>query len=320
MAIWLSEADVRAVLSMADLIEVMESALASFSTGHVEQPVRTVIEAPGGFFGSMPALLKSTPAMGAKLVTVFHENTHKGLPTHLATIVLLDPTTGELLAIMDGRYITEARTAAVSAVAARYLAREDASVLAIIGSGVQARSHLSALSLVRNFSDIRCWSPTASHASTFAADSKDRPVHAVESAQAAVHGADVIALVTASPDPVIRDEWVRSGACVISVGACRPNQREMDPPLVARARLVVDSRSAALKESGDVVLGLREGLFEEDHIVAELGHVVNDPSLGRRDANEITVFKSLGLAVEDVAAADLAYRRASTMTRGSAIG
>ena len=320
MPIWLSEADVRAVLSMPDLIDVMESALASFSAGQVEQPVRTVIEAPGGFFGSMPALLKSTPAMGAKLVTVFHENTHKGLPTHLATILLLDPSTGELLAIMDGRYITEARTGAVSAVAARYLAREDASTLAIIGSGVQARSHLEALSLVRQFSDIRCWSPTAAHASKFAADSKDWTVRAVESAQAAVHGANVIALVTASPEPVIRNEWVSAGACVISVGACRPNQREMDPALAARARLFVDSRAAALKESGDVVLGIREGRFAENHIAAELGQVVSVPSLGRRDATEITIFKSLGLAVEDVAAADLAFRRATSLARGAAIG
>ena len=136
---------------MADLIEAMEAALASFSAGAVKQPVRTVIEAPGGFFGTMPAYLGSTPAMGAKLVTVFHDNPRHGLPTHLATILLLDPATGNLLAILDGRFITEARTAAVSAVATRYLAREDAAVLAIIGSGVQARSHLEALSLVRKF-------------------------------------------------------------------------------------------------------------------------------------------------------------------------
>src|SRR5579871_2400255 len=142
MPIWLSEADVRAVLPMPDLIDTMEDALKSFSAGRVEQPVRSVIAAPGGFFGSMPAFLSTTPAMGAKLVTVFHHNTSKGLPTHLATIVLLDPETGGLLAVLDGRYITEARTGAVSAVATRYLAREDASTLAIIGSGVQAHSHL----------------------------------------------------------------------------------------------------------------------------------------------------------------------------------
>jgi alanine dehydrogenase len=284
------------------------------------QPVRTVIEAPGGFFASMPAYLGSTPAMGAKLVTVFHDNPSHGLPTHLATIVLLDPATGNLLAILDGRFITEVRTAAVSAVAVRYLALEDAAVLAIIGSGVQARSHLEALSLVRNFSDIRCFSPSAAHLAGFVAESGSYPARAVESAELATRGADVILLVTASPTPVIEDSWVKPGACVISVGACRPHQREMDPALVARARLIVDSRAAALRESGDVVQGIAEGRFSETHIAAELGQVVAHPTLGRRDPGEITIFKSLGLAVEDVAAAHLAYRRAAEFAKGAAIG
>jgi ornithine cyclodeaminase/alanine dehydrogenase-like protein (mu-crystallin family) len=268
----------------------------------------------------MPAYLGSTPAMGAKLVTVFHDNPSHGLPTHLATIVLLDAATGELRAILDGRFITEARTAAVSAVAVRYLARKDAAVLAIIGSGVQARSHLEALSLVRQFTDVRCSSPSAAHVASFVAESKGYPVRAVESAETATRGADVIVLVTASPTPVIADDWVKPGACVISVGACRPNQREMDPALVARARLVVDSRAAALKESGDVVQGILEGRFGESHIAAELGQVVADPKMGRGNESEITIFKSLGMAVEDVAAADLAYQRATGLNRGAAIG
>jgi alanine dehydrogenase len=320
MAIWLGEADVRAVLLMPELIEAIEAAVAAFSAGRVVQPVRTVLETPGGFFGSMPAFLGSPPAMGAKLVTVFHGNSAKGLPTHLATIVLLDPATGGLLAVMDGRFITEARTGAASAVAARYLARRESSILAIIGSGVQARSHLEALSLVRTFTEVRCWSPTAANVRKFAAESSGYPVRASASAEAAVRGADVIVLATASSTPVIEDAWVRPGACVLSVGACRPNQREMDPALVARGRLVVDSRAAALKESGDVVQGIREGRFGEDHIVAELGQVAADPKLGRTSADEVTIFKSLGMAVEDVAAADLAYRRASQLGKGAAIG
>lgn len=320
MAIWLSEADVRAVLSMADLIDVMESAVTAFSAGRVKQPVRTVIETPGGFYGTMPAYMESPAAMGAKLVTVYHDNAHKGLPSHLATIILLDPATGALLATMDGRFITEARTAAVSAFAARYLALPDAHKLAIIGSGVQARSHLEALLLVRKLSDIRCWSPTVAHARKFVGDSRGVPLRAVESARAAVEGADIIVLVTASPTPVISDAWVKPGACVISVGACRPNQREMDPALVARARMIVDSRAAALQESGDIVMGIQEGRFGADHIAAELGQVAANPSLGRTAADQIIVFKSLGMAVEDVAAADLAYRRASEMARGAAIG
>jgi alanine dehydrogenase len=319
MAIWLSEADVRAVVSMADLIDVMEAAITAFSAGRAKQPVRTVLETPGGFYGTMPAYMESPAAMGAKLVTVYHDNARKGLPSHLATIILLDPATGAVLAIMDGRFITEARTAAVSAVAARYLALPDAHKLAIIGSGVQARSHLEALSLVRKFTDIRCWSPTVAHARRFVGDSRGVPLRHVESAQAAVEGADIIVLVTASPTPVISDVWVKPGACVISVGACRPNQREMDPALVVRARVVVDSRAAALQESGDIVMGIQEGRFSKDHMAAELGEVAANPSLGRTANDEIIVFKSLGMAVEDVAAADLAYRRATEMERGAAI-
>lgn len=320
MAIWLSEADVRAVLPMAGLIEAMESAVTAFSAGRVNQPVRTVLETPGGFFASMPAYLGSRPAMGAKLVTVYHENAQKGLPSHLATIVLLDPSTGALLATMDGRYITEARTAAVSAVAARHLALPDAQTLAIIGSGVQARSHLEAISLVRNLTEVRCWSPTAAHVRKFVDESKGFPVRAASNAEAATRDADIVVLVTASATPVIADAWVKAGACVISVGACRPNQREMDPTLVARARLVVDSRAAALQESGDVVMGIREGRFHADHIAAELGQVAANPKLGRTNHEQVTIFKSLGMAVEDVAAADLAYRRATELTKGAAIG
>ena len=320
MAIWLSEADVRAVLSMADLIDVMESAVTAFSAGRVNQPVRTVLETPGGFYATMPAYIAEPAAMGAKLVTVYHENAQKGLPSHLATIILLDPATGALLATMDGRFITEARTAAVSAVAARHLALPEAHTLAIIGSGVQARSHLEALSLVRKFTDIRCWSPTTAHTRKFVGDSRGVPLRATGSAESAVRDADLVVLVTASPTPVISDAWVKPGACVISVGACRPNQREMDPALVARARLIVDSRAAALQESGDVVMGIQEGRFGEDHIAAELGQVAVNPQLGRTAADQVTIFKSLGMAVEDVAAADLVYRRASELEMGAAIG
>src|SRR5437588_4583992 len=320
MAIWLSEAVVRGVLSLPDLIETIESAVVAFSAGKDTQPVRTVIETPGGVFASMPASLGSIPAMGAKLVTVFHGNTSKGLPTHLATIVLLDPQTGSLLATMDGRYITEVRTAAASAVAARHLALAEASVLAIVGSGVQARSHLELLPLVRKFSDIRCWSPTAINVEKLVSEFDRLPVRSVASAQAAVEGADVITLVTASNAPVIQDSWVKPGACVISVGACRPTQREMDPALVARAILVVDSRAAALKESGDIVQGIREGRFDETHIAAELGEVAADPRRGRTNISQITIFKSLGMAVEDVAAAHLVYTLAMQMAKGAALG
>jgi ornithine cyclodeaminase/alanine dehydrogenase-like protein (mu-crystallin family) len=316
MAIWLNESDVRAVLPLGDLIECMETALVAFSGGQVRQPVRQVIEAGAGgnFFAAMPAWLEAGPAMGAKLVTVYHRNGSRGLPTHQATIVLLDADTGALLAAMDGRYITEARTAAVSAVALRRLARQGARTLAIVGSGVQAASHLRAFSLVWKFDEVRCWSPTAVNLRAFAdAHAEVRPA---ESAEAAVRGADVVLLATGSPTPVLWNEWVSAGACVISVGACRPYQREMDPLLVARGRVIVDSRAAALKEAGDLVMAMAEGHFGPDHIAGELGEVLAGRVAGRTAEDEVTILKPLGQAVEDVAAAQLAYTRAVAMRRG----
>jgi ornithine cyclodeaminase/alanine dehydrogenase-like protein (mu-crystallin family) len=307
MPVWLSEEEVREKLEMRALIDLMAATLAGFSSGKVEQPVRSVIEVGHhAFFGSMPAFIKTIPALGTKLVTVFGSNADKGLPTHLATILLMDPTTGALLAVMDGRYITEARTAAVSAVSTRFLAREDASVLALIGSGVQAGSHLEALTLVRDFREIRCWSPTRTNLERFVGEHTN--VRATETAHEAIDGADVVALVTSSAEPVVHNDWVKQGAHVISVGACRPNQREIDPELLARAHLIVDSREAALKESGDVVMGIAEGRFTAEHIRGELGEVILDSSKRRENPIQTTVFKSLGLACEDVAAADSVFR------------
>jgi alanine dehydrogenase len=309
----LTEPDVKAVLTMDDLIATMASALRRFSTGRVTQPVRTIISIKDdAFLGVMPALAQEPAALGAKLVTVFGSNAARGLHTHLATIVLLDPETGALLALLDGRYITEARTAAVSAVSSRLLARKTSSSLAIIGTGVQARSHLEALSRVHQLRQVTVWSPNKLHRDQFVAEAKNGmtpEIRAVDHAGEAVVGADIIVLVTSSPAPVLENGWVKPGAHVISVGACRPNQREMDPALVARARLYVDSRAAALVESGDVVMGMQEGRFTAGHIVAELGELI-ERGAGRTSDSEITIFKSLGLAVEDVTAADLAYRRA----------
>jgi ornithine cyclodeaminase len=261
----------------------------------------------------MPAYIEQPPSLGAKLVTVFNANHDRGLPSHLATIVLLDPETGSLLALMDGRYITEARTAAVSAVSARHLARPDASALAIIGTGVQARSHLEAYSEVRTLKEVRVWSPNARSRERFVDEMSGHVsarLHASDSAEAAVSGADLIVLATSAVSPVLEDSWVAAGSHVVSVGACRPDQREMAPELVARARLFVDSRAAALVESGDVVMGIKEQRFGEQHLAGELGEVVLGRVQGRTGAEEITVFKSLGMAVEDVASADLVFRRA----------
>jgi len=316
MPLWLAESDVRAALSTAELIDAMESALAALSEGRVAQPVRTAIEtADRTFFAVMPAFDKARAILGAKLVTVTPANLAKGLHTHLAAISLFDPETGELLAVMDGRYITEVRTAAASAVSVRHLARADASVLAILGSGVQARSHLAALACVRKFTEIRAWSPTAANLQRFVAESP-APMRAASSAEEGVRGADIVVVATNSVTPAIRDEWVGGGTHVIAIGACRPTQQEIDPALVERANLVVDSKAAALAESGDIVLPIREGRFTADHVRAELGEIVSGRKPGRRDPGEITLFKSLGQAIEDLVAADLAYRRASQLGRG----
>jgi len=316
MTLCLSEADIRAVLPMPDLIRAMETALAAFSSGQVVQPVRPVVEmGEDALFAAMPGFVRDPAVLGAKLVAVIGANQARGLPTHRASILLLDPETGALTALMDGRLITEMRTAAVSAVSAKYMARADAAVLAILGSGVQARSHLEALALWRAFPEVRVWSPTPEHLRRFAAESSV-PVRPCGSAAEAVRGADVVVLATAASAPVMEDAWVAPGAHVISVGACRPTQREMDPALVARARVVVDSRASAFQESGDIVLGLGEGRFAPSHVVAELGEVVSGDVPGRTAESEITVFKSLGLAVEDLVAAHLAYQRARGLGKG----
>jgi alanine dehydrogenase len=327
MAIVLTEADVKAVLPMRDLIDAMEGALAKFSAGEVVQPVRSVLQiGPSkAFFGVMPAYQPAPAALGAKLVTVFAGNTAHGLPTHLATIVLLDPRTGALAALLDGRFITEARTAAVSAVSVRHMARpepSDGATLAILGSGVQARSHFEAIALVSRLKEIRVWSPTPANRDRFARDMASHTsaiLRSVSSARAAVNGADIIVLATASQTPVVERGWVSDGAHICAVGACRPDVREMDGDLVSAARLIVDSRAGALAEAGDLVLAIREGGCGPDHIAGELGEVVSKQVPGRTSPREITIFKSLGMAVEDVAAAELAWRRAVEQGLGRAV-
>jgi ornithine cyclodeaminase/alanine dehydrogenase-like protein (mu-crystallin family) len=295
--IFLDEEQVRKHLRMADLIPAMEKALIDFSVGKVTQPVRQVIavDPPGGFYGMMPAL---TPeGLGQKIVTFYPPNAEKDLPTHMAIILLNDPETGAPLAVMDGRLITEMRTAAVSAAATKLLAPKDAKVLSILGSGVQARSHVEALRLVRNFEEILVWSPSESHAESFAREIGAKAM----SAEEAVRNADVVVTVTSSKTPVLQGKWLKPGCHVNAVGACRPDWRELDDEAM-RNVLFVDSREAAMKESGDVILSGAK-------IYAELGEAFAGKVPSR--ANEITIFKSLGMAVEDVVAALLVYRSAT---------
>ena len=287
---------------MADLIGVMEDALAAFAADAVDQPVRSVVQigAEKNYFGTMPAGLPN--AAGAKLVTVFPGNLAKGMTSHLATIVLLDPETGALLALLDGRYITEARTAAVSAVSTKLLAREDAKSLAILSSGVQARSHVEALRLVRNFDQICAYSPNRANLEKFC---KETGATFAASAEEAVRGADVVAAVSAAREPLVASAWILPGTHLIGVGACRPTHREFPADLMARCSIYVDSRAGAMAEAGDILLAIEDGAITANDIRGELG------SMPRRESpEEVTFFKSLGMAVEDVAAANLVYRRA----------
>jgi len=293
--LFLNEEQVREHLRMIELIPAMEKALIDFSAGRVTQPVRSIIsiDPPGGFLGLMPAL---TPdGLGLKAVTFYPSNVERGIPTHMATIFLVDPQTGTPLATMDGRYITEMRTAAVSAAATKLLASPGAKVLAILGSGVQARSHVEALRLVRQFDEIRVWSPTFEHANRFAQEIGATAL----SAEEAVRDADVIVTVTSSTTPVLKGAWLKPGCHVNAVGACRPDWRELDDEAMQGSIVFVDSREGALNESGDVILS-------GANIYAELGETLAGkvPS----HANETTIFKSLGMAVEDIAAATLVYR------------
>lgn len=322
MPILLTEDDVRALVTMDDLIDTMERALSEFSAREVAQPLRSVLEIgpQKSYFGVMPASIPSLPALGTKLVTVFGSNPERGLPTHLATIILLDPDTGALLAIVDGRYITEARTAATSAVSVKHLARTDAGVLALIGSGVQARSHLEAIARVRQLREVRVWSRSADNRNAFVRDMQSHtgaPLRATASAEEAVRGADIVALVTAAREPVVRNEWISNGTHLCAVGACRPDQREMAAALVARSLLYVDSRQGALAEAGDIVLAMKDGAIAPSHIVGELGELVAGTCRRRGSDDQVTIFKSLGMAVEDVAAAHLAYARAVERGVGS---
>jgi thiomorpholine-carboxylate dehydrogenase len=294
----LDESAVRAVLRWDELIAAMEGALAAFSAGHVLQPVRNMLAIEDGkrYLGIMPAV--TGEAMGAKLVSFYPGNAGTALPTHMATIVLLSPQTGEPLAVMDGRLITEMRTAAVSAAVTKRLASPQSRVLALLGSGVQAKAHLAALERVCRFDEVRVWSRTPEHARRFAAQ---HDVTVTDDAESAVRGADVVVTATNAAEPILRGAWLKPGAHVNAVGSPRPAWRELDDAAMANL-LVVDSRAAVAVESGDVILsGAR--------IHAEAGEIFAGSV--RCPATETTVFKSVGLAVEDIAAAMLVYEAVS---------
>ncbi len=296
MVRYLDEERIRAVLHWEPLIAAMEQALAAFSSGRVLQPVRNMLTIEEGkrYLGIMPAVLEE--AMGVKLVSFYPGNTGTGVPTHLAMILLFRPDTGEPLVVMDGRLITEMRTAAVSAAVTKHLAPPDSRVLALLGSGVQASAHLQALSLVHHFDEVRVWSPTYEHARRFAERHGSR---IAPDPQFAVRDADVIVTATNAREPILRGAWLKPGAHVNAVGSPRPTWRELDNDAMTSSVLVVDSREAVLKESGDVILS-------EAPIYAEIGEIFAGTK-PKPHSGRTTIFKSVGIAVEDIAAARLVY-------------
>jgi alanine dehydrogenase len=301
---------------MGECIDVMAEALSALARGDALQPLRQVHWLPDrrGLLGVMPGALwdGEGAVLGIKVITVFPGNHASGEETHLGSVLLFEAGMGKPLAILDAAAITAIRTAAVSGLATRLLAREDAGDLALLGSGVQARTHLAALLEVRPLRRVRVWSRHPESAQRFAAEESARhglPVEAIASAKKAVEGADLVCAVTSAREPVLEGAWLSPGTHVNAVGACTPVTRELDTEAVLRARIFVDRRESALAEAGDLLIPMRAGEVGEDPITGELGDVLVGRVPGRQSAEEVTLFKSLGLAVEDLAAARFVWRR-----------
>jgi len=312
----LNEEDVHQLLPMNECIDVMERAFKALARGEVEQPLRTIFRPPGvkGVMAMMPTFRGGeAPLFGLKSICVFPGNAAIGKDAHQGAVILFDGTTGELRAIANASAITAIRTAAVSGLATRILAREDASTLAIIGAGVQARTHLDAIACVRKLARVRVAASRLESAETFAREMKshvDCEIEAVDELEKAVRNADIVVTATTSREPVVRREWLARGAHINAVGTFSPKARELDTATMASASIFVDRRESAFNEAGDYLIAAGEGAIGPDNILAELGEVLIGQHTGRSSSDEITIFKSLGLAMEDLAAAEYCYRKA----------
>jgi ornithine cyclodeaminase len=314
----LSEEDVRAVLDMESCIEAMAEVLTALAQGRLHQPLRSVVRPPTEeLFGLMPAWRGGDePVFALKEIVVSPANPTRGLDPHQGAVLLHDGQTGRLRAVLNASPVTEIRTAAVSAVATRALARPDARVVAILGSGVQGRSHVAAMRAVLPEAELRIWSRTPEHAVGLALASH---ATACETVEEALEGADVVCTTTSAREPVVERDWLAPGAHVNAVGSSVPSERELDAATVAAAALFVDRRESTVNESGDYLRAVEEAGIDEGHIRAELGEVLAGSHPGRSDAHELTVFKSLGLAVEDLAAAELCVARAALREIGTEV-
>ena len=311
----INDEQVRRLLPMDECIEAMERALTTLAADDAVQPLRAAMWQPdrAGLLGVMPGYLGEPRALGIKVVTIFPGNHGTDLDAHQGVVLLFDTTNGRLLAVMDATEITGIRTAAVSAVATRLLARPDAADLAILGSGTQAQSHLEAMLLVRPITRVRVWSRNHDRARRFAdgaAIRLQRDIEPMIGAFEAVRGADIICTTTAATEPVLKGDWIAPGAHVNAVGACLPRARELDTQAVSQARLFVDRRESALNEAGDFLIPRSQDAINDNHILGELGEVLTGLTPGRIAPDDRTLFKSLGLAVEDLAAAHHIYDKA----------
>jgi ornithine cyclodeaminase len=306
----LSEHEVRQLLDMESCIEAMTEVLASLGRGELYQPLRSIARPPeaGTLLGLMPAYrAEPSAAYALKEIVVVPTNPARGLDTHMGGVLLHDGETGELLAILNASPITEIRTAAVSAVATRALARPGAQRVAILGSGAQARGHVHAMRAVLGDPEIRIWSRSEDAAAQLAGEVGATVAPSVD---AALFGAEVICTTTAATEPIVEKRWLASGAHVNAVGSCFPSTRELDTETVAHSSFFTDRRESCLNEAGDFILAAAEGAVDPDHIRAELGEVLAGMHPGREHEDELTVFESLGIAVEDLASAELVVRRA----------
>jgi len=319
----LDNQQIRELLPMRDCIDVMVDALSALARGAVYQPLRTSVRLPEarGVLGLMPAYRTGEHgAFGMKAICVFSGNPAQGKDAHQGAVMLFSRETGELMALMNASEITAIRTAAVSAVATRLLAREDAHRLGIIGAGVQARTHLAALNAVRSIKHARVACRNIEHAQKLVHEMQPGlpfPIEAVATNEEAVRGADLIVTATSSQEPVINKDWISPGAHVNAIGTHSPDSREIDSATMAAAKIFTDRRESALNESGDYLLAAKEGLINEDSIVAEIGELLIGMKSGRSSSTEITLFKSLGLAIEDVACAEYLYQKALSRDLGT---
>ncbi|MEE8526517.1 MAG: ornithine cyclodeaminase family protein [Thermoanaerobaculia bacterium] len=320
----MNPSEVRRLLPMDECVELMAEALATLGRGDAVNPLRWGMRLPGdlGILGMMPGSMSSPPVFGLKVVSVFPGNHGTGYDSHQGVVMLFETEHGAPVAIVDASEITAIRTAATSAVATRLLAREDAGELAILGSGVQARTHLEAMLCVRDVRRARVWSPTRERREAFAAAAGERhgiDVRAVGSAEEAVRGADLLCTTTSARQPIVEGGWLAPGLHVNAVGSSIASARELDTAAVVRSRLFVDRRESTLAEAGDFLFPKQEGAIDDDHIVAEIGEILLGQAAARRTADEITLFKSLGLAVEDLAAAHRVYVRAREQGLGTPV-